>query len=170
MSTLDKLLATIDSISDKSGSIAKWFLVACLFVVFYDVVARYAFNAATIWAYDMAYFFYSVNFLLAGCYVHRHHSHIRVDLIYNRFSERGKAIAEVCFYIVITIPLIGLLTYSTIVFAVDSWSVWETSMYTVWHPPVYPIKTVIAIGYILLFLQAMVDFIRVLRMAMKGDS
>jgi len=167
---LNKVLNTIDSISEKSGQIAKWFLPACLAVVFYDVAARYLFDAATIWAYDMAYFFYAANFLLAGAYVLRHHSHIRVDLIYNRFSLRGKAIADVCFYIVITIPLIAIVTYASILFAIDSWMCWETSMYTVWHPPVYPIKTVIAIAYILLLLQAIADFIRYLRMAVKGDS
>lgn len=170
MSKLDGVLGTIDRISEKSGSIAKWFMAACFFVVFYDVVARYLFNSATIWAYDMAYFFYAANFLLAGCYVQRHHSHIRVDVIFNLLSQRNRAILEACFYIVLTIPLIAILTYSTIIFAADSWLCWEASMYTVWHPPVYPIKTVIALGYSLLLLQALSDFVRCLRTIVEGDS
>lgn len=167
---LDRVLGYIDILSDWTGKAARWLLPACLAVVFYDVMVRYLFMKATIWAYDMAYFFYAANFLLAGAYVLRHHSHIRVDVIFNLLSTRGKAIAESFFYLVITIPLMVIIVYSGIIFAADSWMSMETSAYTVWHPPVYPIKTVIPIAYILLLLQAIADFIRNLMVAVRGGN
>ena len=167
---LDRVLQYIDNISDWIGKMARWLLPACLVVVFYDVIVRYIFHHATIWAYDMAYFFYAGNFLLAGAYVLRHHSHIRVDVIFNLFSRRGKAIIESCFYLVITIPLMVVMVYSGIVFAIDSWVFLERSAYTVWHPPVYPIKTVIPIAYFMLLIQAIADFIRNLSVAVRGGK
>ena len=151
---LKTLLQFIDSVSDTAGKWASWLLPACLAVVLYDVLARYLFNSATIWAYDMAIFFYAGNCMLAGCYVQRLRSHIRVDVLFNMLSPRGKAILECCFYVVITLPYMVALFYAGIIFAVDSWMSLENSMYTVWHPPVYPIKTVIPIAVSLLLLQA----------------
>lgn len=159
----------IDNLSDWVGKISRWFLPACIGVVFYDVVLRYVFDSATIWAYDMAYFFYSANFLLAGAYVLRYHSHIRVDVIFNLLSKRRQAIVESCFYLFITIPLFAVLFYSGIIFAIDSWTYWEKSAYTVWHPPVYPIKTIIPIAFFLLLIQAIADLIRNLQVAMRRD-
>jgi TRAP-type mannitol/chloroaromatic compound transport system permease small subunit len=164
------MLQVIDSISDIVGRMARWLLPACLGVVFFDVFLRYVFQSATIWVYDMAIFFYAGNFLLAGAYVLRHHSHIRVDVIYNLLSQRGRAIVESCFYIVITIPFMAIMIYAGIVFAADSWMSLETSPYTVWHPPVYPIKTVIPIAYLLLLLQAIAELIRNLRVAVRGEE
>ena len=160
----------IDKLSDWFGKISRWLLPACIGVVFYDVILRYLFKSATIWAYDMAYFLYSANFLLAGAYVLRHHSHIRVDVIFNLFSKRRQAIVESCFYLIITIPLFVVLLYSGILFAIESWIYWEKSAYSVWHPPIYPIKTVIPIAFFLLLIQAITDLIRNLQAAMSGNG
>lgn len=167
---LNKALQIIDNISEVAGKLSRWLLPACLAVVFYDVLVRYVFHSATIWAYDMAIFFYAGNFLLAGAYVLRHQSHIRVDVIYNLLSRRGKAIADLFFYIVINFPLMVIMIYAGVVFAADSWVSLETSPYTVWHPPIYPIKTVIPIAYVLILLQGIADFIRILRVAVRGGK
>ena len=167
---LDKALHIIDTISGMAASMAKWLLPACLAVVFYDVVVRYVFHHATIWAYDMAYFFYAGNFLLAGACVLRDHSHIRVDVFFNLLSRRGQAIAEVCFFLLLIIPTMIMMTYAGTEFAIDSWMSWEKSMFSVWHPPVYPIKTFIPIAFILLLLQSIAEFIRNVMVVVKGDK
>ena len=54
LNVLRKIRKIIDTVDDFVGSIAKYVLLAILFCMAFEVVARYGFNSPTIWALDMS--------------------------------------------------------------------------------------------------------------------
>ncbi len=54
--------------------------------------------------------------------------------------------------LVIFIPTIGMLTVWSVIYAVTSWKYWELASSS-WAPKVFPYKTLMALGFVLFFLQ-----------------
>ena len=70
----------------------------------YEVVARYFFNAPTIWAYDMTFMLYGSFFMLGAAYTLQRSGHIRTDVFYARWSPRTQARVDLACYLVLFFP------------------------------------------------------------------
>lgn len=157
----------VSTVSDWAGRVAGWMIPILMIIVAYDVVKRYVFNAATSWAFDFSWMLYGASFILGGAYVLFHKSHIRVDVILNRFAPQTKGILELVFMAVLLLPLSVVLTWSGINAAIRSWTLKELSEYAVFHTPLYPIKTIVPIAFFLLGLQIIVEFIHQLQSLLR---
>ena len=94
--------------------------------------------------------------------------HVRIDIFYNRFSERKKALIDIIFYLIFFFPLwIGLL-YAMIPYVYLSWVTGERSMQGYWMPILYPFKTVMPVGIFLFLLQGIAEFIRSVMVLRRG--
>jgi TRAP-type mannitol/chloroaromatic compound transport system permease small subunit len=165
-----KLLYYIDKLSGLLAVIGMPLAPILSVVVFYDVVARYFFNAPTFWAYEISWMLYSANFLLGLAYALREGAHVRVDVFLNMFRIRLKAIIEV-FFLVTTLFVFCLTVVGYgIDFALESWKLREGSMLTMWAPPVYHMKTIIVIAFFVLGLQGIAEFVRKFRIIIEGCS
>jgi len=114
--------------------------------VFYDVVARYAFNSVSIGMQEMEWHLYSVVFLLGIPYALRTDGHVRVDVFYTNWSNKTKAWINLIGAIIFVIPfayLIGTYGYS---FALDSFNMGEGSGDPGGLPNRWIIKSVIPIS------------------------
>ena len=121
-------------------------------------------------AFDVNYMLYGTQFMLAGAYTLKYNAHVRVDVIYDRFSPRGRAILECIFYICLLFP--------SCIFLVDAtWDHFyimmlgrEIGIVSAWHPPIYPFKLVMPISFALIILQGIVIFAHSLVTAVKGGE
>ena len=71
MQNYDGLIAfskKIDRFTSLAGNIVGWMLIPMILGLTYEVVARYAFGAPTIWAYDMTFMLYGAFFMLGASY------------------------------------------------------------------------------------------------------
>ena len=161
-----RVLGVVDAISDKSGKAASMLLFPMVAAVVYEVVARYFFNAPTIWAHDMGVFLWAALGISAGAYSLLHRAHVRVDIIYDRFSRRKQAICDVITGIFF-IFFVGLALQQVYLMTAFSWRVQETTM-TSWHAPLYPLKTLVLVAVVLLLAQGLAKFIRDLFYAVAG--
>ena len=155
-----RLVKGIDSVSIWSGKLAAWIVIFNVFALVYEVIARYLFNSPTTWSYEMTYFFYGSHFLLGAAFSPYMQSHIRVDILYQRFSPRVRAIIDIIGYLVFFFPAIGVLIYAGTEFIIQSFEMGEKSGLSSWRPYLYPFKAVVVIGILLLFLQGVAEFIR----------
>ena len=96
---LSRLLALVDRLSDLSGRAASWLVMPLILGITYEVFARYALNAPTIWAYDLAYMLYASIFMLGAAYALWRGAHVRTDFLYNGWSDRRKAVADAVGYV-----------------------------------------------------------------------
>lgn len=164
-----RLLAFIDSISEWSGKLVSVFIFLLTFLLLYDVIMRYAFNAPTIWAHELALHFFGAYAVLAGPYVLRHHEHVNIDIIYHRFSKRGRAIIDSCTYLFFFM-FIGILFWHGTLMGVRSAEMLETVSPSPWASPVWPVKLTIPLAALLMLLQGLAHYIRNLKLALTGKE
>lgn len=148
----------IDTISDKTGKGVSFFILILAIALMYEVVARYVFNKPTQWAHELGMFMFGSACMLAGAYVLLHKAHVNLDLLYSRVTRRKQVILDLVTAPVFFFVMVLIIWYSTD-FALNSWKMLEVSS-SPWHPPYYPIKTIIPIAAILLLLQGIVKFTR----------
>ena len=60
---LDRVVAGIDRLNTLTGWLAGWLILPMTAAVTWEVIARYAFNAPTVWAYDATYMLYGAQFM-----------------------------------------------------------------------------------------------------------
>ncbi len=170
MTGIKKFIHRIDTISEWSGRICCWISLPLVVFMAYDVIMRYLFQAPTRWAYEMTWMQYGALFILGGAYGLKYKLHVRVDIIYNRWSKRTQAIFDFLTYIFIFAPVFYILITHSVIYAYYSWEVWETSYISYWQPPVYPIKTIMVIGFVLFALQGIAEFLRLGIYVFKGEQ
>jgi TRAP-type mannitol/chloroaromatic compound transport system permease small subunit len=64
-------------------------------VTIYDVIADVAFSAPTVWVYDVVTTAIAVAFLIGGSYALMRREHIRITVVYDRFSSRTRLRCDV---------------------------------------------------------------------------
>ena len=137
-------------------------------VVCYEVVARYAFDAPTVWAMELARLLLGPYFLLAGPYLLHIGGHVNVDILYAKLPSRAARVLDV-----LTMPVViyvgwMLLAYS-LPLAVSSFEQQETST-SAWNPVVWPAKATMPLAAALLIAQAAVEWVRALcRVFLRPD-
>ena len=158
-----RILEIIDNISIWSGKIFRWSALVLSGVVIYEVISRYVFNRPTIWAFDSTMFIYSVLYLMGGAFVLQEGKHIRVDVIYMRFSERVQAVVDLVFYIVFFFPFVIVMTWWGGKATLLSFRAEEISNTSQWGEQVWLWKFLVPLGFFLMFLQGIPELIRTIR-------
>ncbi len=153
-------LRVIDAISDWSGRIIRWLVVFLVVVVTTEVTMRYVFNRPTMWAFETSIMLGAAIYAMAWSYAQRHRAHVRVDVLYTHLSPRKKAIIDVVGYSLFFVPLIFILVDASITNAWEAWVARERMEKTFWYPPATPLRTVVALGFVLLALQGAAQLFR----------
>jgi len=170
MDRLSRLLSIIDTISEKTGRAVSMIAVPMIVALIYEVVARYVFHRPTIWSYDITYMIYGAHFLLGAAYTLRVKGHIRIDLVYMKFPLRGRAFIDVAGYLFIFFPVMVILLISSIDMAKDAYEIKEVSQFTPWQPILWPFKSLMGVGFFLLLLQGIAEFIRSFVLLVRGKE
>lgn len=164
-----RILSLIDGISEWSGRLISGFIFLLAFLLLYDVVMRFAFNAPTIWCHELALHVFGAYAVLAGPYALLHGEHVKIDIVYNRFSPRGRAVIDV-----ITYPLffifIGLLLYHGFNIGMRSFELRQTVSPSPWASPLWPVKLTVPLAALLMLLQGLAQYIRTLTLAFTGKE
>ncbi|MFC1967743.1 TRAP transporter small permease subunit [Chloroflexota bacterium] len=160
----------VDRVNDWVGKVVAWAIIPMVLMVTLDVVLRYIFNKPTIWVWDINIQVLAVIGALGAGYVLLQKGHVTIDIVVSRFSTRVNAILNL-----VTSQLfffsIGILLWKVVIRALDS--VQSREVYEgIFSPPLYPVRVIIAVGVLLLLLQAVAKFIRDLNVAIypKGSS
>jgi len=129
-------------------------------VMLIDVVARYVFNAPTVWGMELATLLFGPYFLLAGPYVLHLKGHVAMDILRQRLNLHADRIVELV-NLPIIIAFCGILLWFSVPAAIDSFNYAETS-FSAWNPPIWWTKAAVPISLALMLLQALAEFLRVL--------
>ena len=151
------------------GRIFCHLLLIIMVIMTMEVMLRYVFNRPTIWAWDVNTQLGAASALLAGGYTLLYHRHVRVDVIYTRFSPKLKVIADLVTSVFFFI-FCGVLMWYGGKLAWASVMVREYNQMTPLAFPVYPLKVLLVVAVFLLFLQGGAKFIRDLTIALTGKE
>ncbi len=148
----------IDAFSRWSGIVFSYLIIPLTLLIVFEVVTR-SFKRPTIWTFEMSNFLYGAHFMLVAAYGLLYRSHVAIDLISGRFSKKVQAVFSLICYLLMYFPFIIVFIYFGYSYSINSWQMLEKS-WSIWGPPLYPIKTVIPITAAMLFLQGISEVIK----------
>ena len=153
-----KFVRTIDAINRVVGTFAMYLVFMMIGILLYEPIARNLFDKSSIWAVEMAQFTMAAYYLLGGGFSMMLKGHVRMDLLYGRWSEKKKATVDVFTGLFMIFYLIFLLVgaYSSIEYAV----MYGQKNRSAWAPYMAPIKIIMGTGVLLMLLQAVATFFK----------
>ena len=165
---LVRIVRVTDAISEWSGRIFCWLIIPLMLGTTYEVIARYAFNAPTIWAYDLSYMLYGSHFMLGAAYTLLKGGHIRTDIFYQNWSPRTQGLVDALLYLLLFFPGMIFFFWMGAQEGVQSLLIGERSDASPWRPVVYPLKLVIPVTALLILNQGVSEFIKSAHLALRG--
>jgi len=159
----------LDQVALWSGRIVGWLIVPMVLSLVYEVVARYFFNAPTIWAYDMTFMTYGAFFMLGAAYTLLRGGHIRTDSLYGGWSAKTQGWVDTICYILFYFPPLVIFLYVTWDFFLSSFMRGERSVTSPWMPIIYPLKFVLPVSCLLLIVQGASELLRSIHAAATGE-
>ena len=150
----------INHLNRRIGEVVSWFSTVLVILVCTNVVMRYIFNISLKWENELEWHVFSVLFLLAGGYSLLENQHVRVDVFYNKFSPKDKALTELVGTLIFLLPWTSVIIYVSFFYFLDAYQLGEGSPDPGGLAAWYWIKLVIPIGFLLLFLQGVSVLIR----------
>lgn len=111
------------------------------------------------WAHEIGHYAFGVYYVIGAGYVYLHGEHVKMDMLYNRFSPRTRAIVDLIIVPLLFFSFFGILLWQG---GEMAWRACQTleSSGTVFDLPVYPFKVLIPVGALLMLLQGVAKFIR----------
>ena len=146
-----KLWRAAAALNSALGEFVSYWTVIAVFVLYYEVVARYVFNSPTIWAHEGMFLLFGMQYMLAGGFCLRHGAHVRVDVLHMMMPPRVRAAVNLFTSIFFFIFAAALAATGWIFFR-DSFAIRESS-FTEWAIPYFPVKFMLPLGGALLILQ-----------------
>src|ERR671919_1691639 len=168
MRQVARAVRTIDRFAELCGVAIAWLMVPLLVAVVYEVVARYAFNAPTLWSFDVTYMLYGAMFMLGAAYALRVGAHIRTDFFWERWSLRTRGAIDSVAYVAFFFPGIALFLWVGWDEAWYAYGIGETSEQTPWGPLLWPLKACVPLAAALLLLQGLSELAKSLHAALTG--
>ncbi len=147
----------VDAINHKVGLFAMYLIFLMLGILFYSTIAKNFFDPS-LWTLEMAQFVMVAYYLLGGAYSMQADSHVRVDLLYDRWSDRTKAAVDAVTVLFLLFYL-ALLLFGGISSTRYALQYGEES-YSSWAPYMAPIKIIMCIGIVLMILQVLATFFK----------
>lgn len=122
-----KIEKWFDKISRFIGYVCSLLMVVMMLNIFYDVFMRYVFKNGSIALQEMEWHLFSVIILLGTSYALMEDSHVRVDVLYAKFSDRKKALVNIMGTIVFITPIALLVALSSVGFVMEAFTSNEIS-------------------------------------------
>ena len=147
-----QLCHKINHLNEKIGRLCALLILPMVGVVVYEVIMRYIFTAPTSWGFETTTFIYGIHYILGLSYTQLHNGHVSIDIFEARLKPKRRTLLGIITSLIIFFPTFSCMTIFSWVYALDSWKNWEHQS-TSWGPPTYPFKTLMAIGFTLLWMQ-----------------
>lgn len=169
MGLTDTLIKSIDRLTETSGRLLAWLVLAMALVTSVVVVLRYGFDTGAIAAQESVTYMHACLFMLGAAYALKHGAHVRVDIFYRRFGPRGKAWVDALGGVVFLVPLCLFIIGASWNFVSESWAIREVSTEHAGLPFVFLLKTLIPLMAANLLIQAVAEILRALRV-LRSDG
>ena len=167
---MERFVRILEWPSVAAGLVGGWLLVLLTIVVCYEVVARYAFNAPTIWGYELGTMLTGSAFLIGFSYALRQDGHIRIDFVTNLIGPRGKAWVDLLGYVLLMLPMTGWLSWFLGRQAIESHASQEHTGASAWNPVIWPIRAVFFLAFLMLLSQILSEILKSARVVAARRS
>jgi len=148
----------IDRINYVVGRIMMYAIFLLIGVLAWSTISKQIFIVPSFWTLEVAQFILVAYYLLGGAYSIQLGANVRMDLFYSNWSDRKKAWVD-SFTVLLLIFYLGVMLYG----GLDSLSYaikYSEHSPTMWRPLMWPIKSIMCTGILLMLLQAISELIK----------
>ena len=151
---LDKVEHFINKSVDIIGRIVSFIFLLMIFNVLYDVIMRYFFHNSSVGMQEMEWHLFSIMILFGIGYALKEEAHVRVDFLYDKFSNKTKAYINLFGTLFFLLPVALLIIFGSYEFIMDAYATNEISEDPGGLPYRWLIKAMIPFGFIFLIFSA----------------
>jgi TRAP-type mannitol/chloroaromatic compound transport system permease small subunit len=159
MSFLLSLSKWIDALNERIGLGISWALLAAVLICSGNAMVRYSLNMSSNAWLEIQWYLFGAIFLLASSYTLRRNEHVRIDVIVGKFSKRTQVWIDLFGFLFFLLPATLLILYFAVPFAYESIRNQEVSS-NAGGLIVWPAKALIPLGFLMLTLQGVSEFIK----------
>jgi TRAP-type mannitol/chloroaromatic compound transport system permease small subunit len=125
----------------------------------FDATSRYLFSEGSTALQELEWHFFDVVILLSIAFTLRHNAHVRVDIFYDKFSEKTKALVNIITFLFFVLPLSFLIIYIGIGFVEMSYLQHEASSDPGGLQYRWIVKSLMPLAFVFLSLQAIKELL-----------
>lgn len=152
--------AAFEALARWVGWTVAWLSALMVIVTFLVVVLRYAFDLGWIALQESVTYMHAALFMLAAAFTLQQDGHVRVDILYQKLSRRGRALVDLLGTLFLLLPVAGFIAWTGWGYVMDAWAIREGSREAGGIPGVYVLKTLILLLPALLTLQGLALVVR----------
>ena len=166
---MNRLIHFLEAVNENVGKTFAWTTSLLVWLLFALVVMRYGFGSFSQKLSELGTYFFALSFLFASGYAFKHEKHVRVDLFYAKWSDRGKAIVNLIGGLLFLLPWCVVSIIVCWQYAMNSFSIRESSPEPSGLPALYVLKFALFVGFGCLLLQGIASILKSIQI-LRGKS
>ena len=159
MTFLLKMSQLIDWMNDKIGKATIWLVLVASVISAGNAFSRYGFNLSSNAMLEVQWYLFSAVFLLCSGYTFLRNEHVRIDLVSNRLSAKGRNWVDAIGIVLFLLPVCYMIVTMSWPSFVDSYVNNEQSS-NAGGLMRWPVRLLLPVGFTLLGLQALSELIK----------
>jgi TRAP-type mannitol/chloroaromatic compound transport system permease small subunit len=167
MKTLLVFSRLIDTITENIGKAVGWLILVAVLVSAGNAVIRKVFNMSSNAWLEAQWYLFGGAFMLAAAYTLSQNEHIRIDVVYGKFSRRVQHWIDLLGHCLFLMPFVLLMVYYLVPYVLMSYRSQEGSS-SAGGLIVWPAKGILLAGFLLLAAQGISEIIKKIAI-MRGD-
>lgn len=168
ITVIRSITAFLDKVSYWTARLACLITLLIMAALVREIVGRYFFNAPSLWVNEINQYLLCVLTMMGGAYCVFTDAHIRVDILWRRFSLKTQSVVELL-TAVFPIVFLGIITWLGFV---DSWEaiVKDKRSMSILAMPLWPSILAVPLGTGLMLLQFIARLARDILQLVTGKS
>jgi TRAP-type mannitol/chloroaromatic compound transport system permease small subunit len=149
----------VDAANLVLGNVVMYLVLVMLGVLLFGSLTRYVFNVPVVWVIEMAQFLMAAYFILGGGYSMQLDSHVRMDVWYERWKPKTRAVVDsiTAFFLVFYLTFMVYGGFSSTAYSLK----YGQTNYSAWGAPRAPHKKKKTVGVVVVVLEAVAMLLNV---------
>lgn len=149
-----RIARAMSALIDLLGRAASWLVLGLVLLIAAEVLLRYGFNTSSIAAQELEWWGLAIISLVGISYALKEGEHVRVDVLYQYYSEKAKLWFDFLVALLLMAPISFYLAYLSLQFVGQSFADHEVSQSPGGLPDVWLLKAFVPLGLLLLGIQS----------------
>lgn len=159
MEGLLKLSRGIDAVNFRIGKVLSWLILIVVIISATNATIRKVFDTSSNAWLELQWILFGAIFLLCSPWTLLSNEHIRIDIVNGMLPKRWRDAIDVVGHLFFLLPLTIVMIVTSVPFVLRSVLINEQSM-NAGGLPQWPAKSLILIGFVLLFFQGISELIK----------
>jgi len=159
MEGLIALSRGIDRLNEFVGKSVSWLILVSIVVSAGNAIIRKTFNESSNAWLELQWYLFGAAFLLAAAYTLKQNEHIRIDIVYGRWSRRVQHWIDLIGHLLFLMPFTLLMVCYLVPYVLRSYGSGEMST-NAGGLIIWPAKAMLLAGFLLLALQGISEIIK----------